>query len=394
MPRASGEWVRRWAPEIALAALAAATFLGFMGSVELWGKREQRAVAEAIDTIDNGHWLVARIQGRPRLEKPPLPRWTTAALMIATGRRDEAIARMPSALAAMGMVWLVYALGTRISSRSVGLASGLILTSSVFFVSELRQAGNDGPLAFFTALALYAALAPVARKRPPAQASSPSRPSGISIVGDRHARGAGARLSHQGADHRDVGRAHGRPLPHARPSRLKAGCRALFDLRGLGIFVVLALCWPVPVVLNDPKAIWVWYLEMAQKAGRRGSACRTSTARRAGRRMARPRCRLGRSSRSPPWPCRSGSGEKPRDPWSGSPGGGRSATSRCSASGPWPSPTITSLACPARRSSRPWPGFASPTPREKLERTPREPDACCKCTGSDSSASRSPPPSS
>jgi 4-amino-4-deoxy-L-arabinose transferase-like glycosyltransferase len=39
----------------------------------------------------------------------------------------------------------------------VGLSAGLALSSSAFFISELRQAGNDGPLAFFTTLALYAA---------------------------------------------------------------------------------------------------------------------------------------------------------------------------------------------------------------------------------------------
>ena len=51
-----------------------AAFLGCLGSVELWGKRGQRAATEAIDTVDHNHWLIAQIQGRPRLEKPPLPR--------------------------------------------------------------------------------------------------------------------------------------------------------------------------------------------------------------------------------------------------------------------------------------------------------------------------------
>ncbi|MBV8310915.1 MAG: hypothetical protein JO344_11050, partial [Planctomycetaceae bacterium] len=67
---------RRWWPEMVLGLLAGFIFLGFLGSLELWGKREQRASAEALDTVENGHWLVAEIQGRPRLEKPPLPRWT------------------------------------------------------------------------------------------------------------------------------------------------------------------------------------------------------------------------------------------------------------------------------------------------------------------------------
>ena len=70
-------WRRGW-PEILVGLLAAVIFLGCLGSVDVWGKREQRASAEAIDTVEHGHWLVAEIQGRPRLEKPPLPRWMIA----------------------------------------------------------------------------------------------------------------------------------------------------------------------------------------------------------------------------------------------------------------------------------------------------------------------------
>ena len=83
--QSSVRYAKRWWPEALLAVLALAVFLGCLGSVELWGKREQRAAAEAIDTVDHNHWLVAQIQGRPRLEKPPLPRWPIAVLMKITG---------------------------------------------------------------------------------------------------------------------------------------------------------------------------------------------------------------------------------------------------------------------------------------------------------------------
>ena len=148
---------RRYAPEIALALMALVTFGARLGAMDLWGKREQRAVAEALNTVDENNWLVATIQSRPRLEKPPLPRWTTALLMTATGLRDEWVVRLPSALSAIAMIGLVYGLGRRMAGRQAGLAAGLILLSTFFFVIESRQAGNDGPLAFFTTLAVYAA---------------------------------------------------------------------------------------------------------------------------------------------------------------------------------------------------------------------------------------------
>ena len=266
--------LRRRAPEAVTAALALLVFLGCLGSVELWGKREQRASAEAIDTIDHGHWLVARIQGRPRLEKPPLPRWLIAGLITLTGRRDEWVVRLPGALSALGMVALVYGLGRRLGGRSVGLASALVLSSMGFFVSELRQAGNDGPLAFFTTLALYAAW-----RRLEGDAFHDIdlvEPSSEALPGGR-----GWNLVMYGS--MGLGFLCKGPvvvmlvavalLPFLLCTRrLKTGLRLLADGRGAALFVLLALSWPVPVLLSDPNAAKVWLLEIGQKAGMAGVA--------------------------------------------------------------------------------------------------------------------------
>src|SRR3954471_10078516 len=151
------EAARRWGAEALLGLVAGAAFLAFLGSTELWGKREQRASAEALDTVENHHWLVAEIQGRPRLEKPPLPRWTVALLLSLTGQREEWLVRLPGALAGLATAALVYALGSGMGGRKLALVSTLMLCTMGLFVVELRQAGNDGPLALFTTLSLYAA---------------------------------------------------------------------------------------------------------------------------------------------------------------------------------------------------------------------------------------------
>ena len=161
------------------------------------------------------------IQGRPRLEKPPLPRWTIAALMALTGRRDEWIVRLPGALSALGMVGLVYGLGCRLGGRSVGLSAGLVLTSFGFFVAELRQAGNDGPLAFFTTLALYAAW----RRLDVDEADGRRTRRRWNLALLRRAR---ARVPEQGADHRPDRGSDGRALPGVRrpaPGRARAAGR-------------------------------------------------------------------------------------------------------------------------------------------------------------------------
>ena len=260
---AVSERIRRHGPEIALAAMALVVFLGFLGSVDLWGKREQRAAAEAIDTVDHGRWLVARIQGRPRLEKPPLPRWSIATLMTLTGRRDEWLIRLPSAFSALGTVALVYLLGKRIGGRSVGLASALILTSTGFFVAELRQAGNDGPLTFLTTLALYAAWRRLHAEEKENAEFGPRRWN-ILFYG---AMGLGFLCKGPIV----VGLVAITLVPYLACVRnLRRGLAGLVDGWGSLLFLTLALSWPVPVMLSDPTALQIWKLEMGQKAGTAG----------------------------------------------------------------------------------------------------------------------------
>jgi 4-amino-4-deoxy-L-arabinose transferase-like glycosyltransferase len=262
------EAARRWGAEALLGLVAGAAFLGFLGSTELWGKREQRASAEALDTVDHGRWLVAQIQGRPRLEKPPLPRWITASLMGLTARRDEAIVRVPNALAALATVGLVYWLGRGLGGRSVGLASGFALASSAYYVVEMRQAGNDGLLALFTTLALLAAW-----KR--LHGAVGVEGDEVEPPGDRPGRRAWSIVFYLAMG---LGFLSKGPIILimvglavlgylATSRRLGPGLRSLADGWGLAAFVVLAMAWPVPVLLREPAAARVWWLEIAQKTG-------------------------------------------------------------------------------------------------------------------------------
>jgi 4-amino-4-deoxy-L-arabinose transferase-like glycosyltransferase len=261
------EAVRRWSAEALLALVAGAAFLGFLGSTELWGKREQRASAEALDTVDHGRWLVAQIQGRPRLEKPPLPRWVTASLISLTARRDEAIIRLPNALAALATVALVYRLGRALGGRSVGLASGFALSSMAYFVVEMRQAGNDGFLGLFTTLALLAAWERLHGQGEPGNEHDlpGDRPGHRGWVFVFHAALGLGFLTKGPVILLIVGLAVVGYLATSR--RLWAGLRTLADGWALAVFVALALAWPIPVLLREPEAARVWWLEIAQKTG-------------------------------------------------------------------------------------------------------------------------------
>jgi 4-amino-4-deoxy-L-arabinose transferase-like glycosyltransferase len=255
-------WRRLW-PEAMVGVLAAAVFLGCLGSLDLWGKREQRLSAEAIDTIAHQHWLVAEIQGRPRLEKPPLPRWIIAALMVLTGRRDEWMIRLPGAASALATVALVYALGRRMGGRPLGLASALVLCSLGFFVAEMRQAGNDGPLALFVTLALLAAWHLLDESQWSGRAGKSRGDRAWSLV-----LYATLGLGFLTKGPIIVMLVAVTIIPYLIVShRVAEGLRNLVDGWGLLLFAAMAASWPMAVLRQDPNAWRVWLVEMSEKTG-------------------------------------------------------------------------------------------------------------------------------
>ncbi len=257
---------RRAGPEVMVGVLTAAVFLGYLGSLDLWGKREQRLAAEAIDTVDHQHWLVAEIQGRPRLEKPPLPRWIIAALMALTGRRDEWIIRLPGAACALATVALVYALGRRMGGRPLGLASALVLASLGFFVAEMRQAGNDGPIALFVTLALFAAWHLLEERQPNDRdgCAGKSRVDRIWSLALYAAMGLGFLTKGPII----LMLVSVTIIPYLIVSRrLASGLRCLADRWGLLVFAALAASWPLAVMWQSPNAWRVWLVEISEKTG-------------------------------------------------------------------------------------------------------------------------------
>ena len=263
---------KRWWPEALLVVLVLAAFLGCLGSVELWGKREQRAAAEAIDTVENDHWLVAEIQGRPRLEKPPLPRWSIALLMKLIGRRDEWMVRLPGAVSGALTVALIYAFGLRMRDRELALAARL--SSSVRRHSSSAKCARPATIRCLRSSPRWLSTRHGARSSDAGNRRDRAMRSQCLIRGPppRRALGYGilrcARpgLSHQGTDHRVAGGRDASTLPGVWST---AGVGAAPACLGPGmlIFAAIALRWPVAVLLQDPAAARVWALEMSEKTG-------------------------------------------------------------------------------------------------------------------------------
>jgi 4-amino-4-deoxy-L-arabinose transferase-like glycosyltransferase len=153
--------------------------------------------------------------------------------------------------------------------RRLGLISAMSLCTTGLFITELRQAGNDGPLALFTTLALYAAWnrlhgCPWMKDRLPTQRAINLKGSHIWTLVFHGAMGLGF-LCKGPIIIPLVGVT---VFPYlATVRRLGSGTKSLIDLRGMGLFLILALCWPLPVMFNDPNALGVWVTEIGQKTG-------------------------------------------------------------------------------------------------------------------------------
>lgn len=126
-----------------------------LGFRELESGDETRVAGIAAETFLEGNYLVPRLNGTPFLEYPPLGYWMTAGTYALFGINDFA-AKLPSALAAFGMVMLTFAFARKLKfSICEALFSGLVLLFSSQFFSESRTCRVDMLLAFFIELSLF-----------------------------------------------------------------------------------------------------------------------------------------------------------------------------------------------------------------------------------------------
>jgi 4-amino-4-deoxy-L-arabinose transferase-like glycosyltransferase len=125
-----------------------------LGMRDPWPADEPRFALIARDMVVTGEWLFPQVGSDLYQDKPPVFFWTIALGYLATGALRFAFL-LPSLLAGIGTVLLVYDLGRRVWSRETGLAAALLLTASVQFVIQARTAQIDMLLTFFTTAALY-----------------------------------------------------------------------------------------------------------------------------------------------------------------------------------------------------------------------------------------------
>ncbi|HHT9132316.1 MAG TPA: ArnT family glycosyltransferase [Candidatus Tripitaka californicus] len=139
-----------------LSSLCLVLYLPALGNRDLWGTVETeyaQVAREALHSTSWG-WLVPHFNGGLYNEKPPLYFWLMALASLPVGDVTEFTARLPSALAALGTVIVVYFLGKALLNERAGLLAALILLSSPGFFRSACMVRIDVPVAFFFTLSL------------------------------------------------------------------------------------------------------------------------------------------------------------------------------------------------------------------------------------------------
>jgi len=129
-----------------LALLAISFPLAFdlsQAPIQTWD--EARQAVNALEMLrSGGHWLVTTFGHQPDLgnTKPPLLIWLQVLSMAAFGPSELAV-RLPSLLAALGTVGLLYAAGRGVGQPAWGLLAGAILTTTQGYLGpHLARSGD------------------------------------------------------------------------------------------------------------------------------------------------------------------------------------------------------------------------------------------------------------
>lgn len=140
---------------ILLCAVAVLVLFAGIGFREIESGDETRVAGIAAEMFIEGDFLVPHLNGDPFMEYPPLYYWLTSAAYYVFGVNDFA-AKLPSVLAALGMVLLTFAFARKLAfSANAAFFAGVILLFSSQFFPESRTCRVDTLLAFFIELAVF-----------------------------------------------------------------------------------------------------------------------------------------------------------------------------------------------------------------------------------------------
>ncbi|MDB5325163.1 MAG: family glycosyltransferase [Phycisphaerales bacterium] len=157
---------RAWALAVLIAAAFFAAVAPTLGWLDYSSGNENIVVQTALEMRHGGPKLLPQLDGDPRVKKPPLTTWVTAASMRPATiarlddpkQRDDAYhdlafqTRLPALIAACVVILATFEIGRIWGGPSVGLFAAMAVCTNYLFLKYMRQSTTDAHLAAWVAV--------------------------------------------------------------------------------------------------------------------------------------------------------------------------------------------------------------------------------------------------
>ncbi len=140
-----------------LAALSSLMFFWMLGGHGLLEPDEGRYSEIPREMMETGDYVTPRLNGVLYFEKPVLHYWLTASAFAVMGKTELASRFWPAALAVVGVLF-TYWLGAYLYGKRAGLASGVLLASSLLYFAIAQINLTDMPVSAFITIAMVSFL--------------------------------------------------------------------------------------------------------------------------------------------------------------------------------------------------------------------------------------------
>jgi len=142
---------------ILLFVLCTGVLAAGIGLRDPWPADEPRFALAAKEIVETGHWWFTQRGNELYSDKPPMFMWIQAVLYQTFGSMRLAFL-LPSLLAALGTLALVFDLSRRLYSERVARIATAAMLITVQFTYQMKRAQIDPVLVLFTTISAYALL--------------------------------------------------------------------------------------------------------------------------------------------------------------------------------------------------------------------------------------------
>lgn len=140
-------------------ALGLITLFACLGNMDLISLNEGRRALAIKEMFESGDWLIPRLNGELYLTKPPLLYWISASIAHMFGGVTEWTLRLPSALAALMVLYLVYQYAKKYFGLWAAIFATQLLIANAGFAMLARRAEIEMMLTALCIGAIFSAVA-------------------------------------------------------------------------------------------------------------------------------------------------------------------------------------------------------------------------------------------